>query len=100
MFGELFEKLDQAIHNNGDLQSFPGNKNPRKFLPSVCSSLLKFDKAVEVNFGLSQATLQRFKTVMLCVYEGHLLIIADVFQAVHGSVTFVPVLTYCVNENL
>ena len=65
VFGEMFEKLDQALHYNGDLQSLAGNKNPRKYLPSIFFSVQKSDKAVQVSCGLSQTTTQRLETVML-----------------------------------
>ena len=96
----MFEKLNQSRHYNGDLQLLAGNKNPRKYLSLICFSLQKCYKAVQVSCGLSQTTLQRFETVMLCPYGGHLSIIADVFQTGHGSVNFAPVLTFSLNENL
>ena len=100
MFGEMFEKLDQALHYNGDLQSLAGNRNPKKYLPSICFSVQKCDKSVQVSCGLSQTTMQRLETVMLGPYGGHLLIIADIFQTGHGSVNFPPVLNFSLNENL
>ena len=96
----MFEKLDQALHYNGDLQSLAGNRNPMKYLPSSCFSVQKCDKAVQVSCGLSQTTMQRLETVMLGPYGDHLLINADIFQTGHGSVNFPPVLTFSLNENL
>ena len=55
VFGELFEKLDQAIHYNVDLQPIAENKYPEKFLPAICFSV-KNVTSVQVNCGLSQAT--------------------------------------------
>ena len=80
--------------------NFSKTKNPRKFSPSICFSVEKCDKAIQVNCGLSQATMQRLETVMLGPYAGHLLIIADIFQTAHGSVNFAPVLTFSLDENL
>ena len=102
VFEELFEKSDQAIHYNGDSQlqwSIAGNKYLRKFLPSICFSGQKCDKAVQVQCGVTQTTMQCLENVMLCPYEGHLLIIADIFQTGHGSINFAPVLTFSRNEN-
>ena len=98
MFGQMFEKLDQALHYNGDLQSLAGN--PRKNLPSICFLVQKCDKAVQVSCGLSPTTLQRLETVTLGPYGGHLLIIAIIFQTGHGFVNFPSVLTFSLNENL
>ena len=64
-FGEMFEKLDQALHYNGDLQSLAGHKNQSKYLPSICFSVQKCDKAVQVCCGLSQTTMQRLENVIL-----------------------------------
>ena len=100
VFGERFEKLDQILHYNGDLQVLAGNKNPRNYLPSICFSVQKCDEAVQVSCRLSQTTMQRLETVMLGPYGGHLLIIADIFQTGHRSVNFPPVLTFSLNENL
>ena len=100
VFGEMFEKLDQARHYNGDLQSLAGNKNPRRCLPSICFSAQKCDKVVQVSYRLSQTTMQPLETVMLGPYGGHFLIIAYIFQTCHGSINFPPVLTFSLNENL
>ena len=91
---EIFEKLDQAVQYNCD----PPNRNPKKLLPSICFSVQKCDKAVQVSSGLSQGTIQRLENVMLGPYGGHFLLIADIFQTGHGSLNFVPVLTFSLNE--
>lgn len=100
LYGEMFEKLDQAICYNGDLLAANGHKNTRKLLPSVCFSVQKCDKAVQVSTGMSQRTLQRLENVVLGPYGGHLFIIADIFQTGHGSLNVSPTLTFSLNENI
>ena len=58
VFGELFDKLDQAIYYNDDLQSIAGNNYSKKFLPSIYFFVQKYDQSVPVSCGLSQATMQ------------------------------------------
>ena len=55
---------------------------------------------MQVSSGLSQETMQRLENVMLGPYGGHFLLIADTFQTGHGSLNFVPVLTFSLNENV
>lgn len=99
-YGEIFEKLDQAIVYNGDLQAVNGHKNLKKLLPSVCFSVQRCDKAVQVNFGPSQTTMRRLEDVVLGPYGGHLLMIADIFQTGFGSIDVSPTLTFSLNENV
>ena len=94
VFGEMLDKLDQALYYNGDLQSLAGNENPREYLPSICFSVQKCDKAVQVSCGLSQTTKQRLETVILGHCGGLLLMIANISQTGHGSVNFPPVRTF------
>ena len=75
---EIFEKLDHAIQYSCD----PPNRNQKKLLLSICFSVQKCDKAVQVSSGLSQGTIQRLENVMLGPYTGHFLIIADIFKLV------------------
>ena len=75
--GEIFERLDQAIQYNGDFVT--SSRNPKNDWPSVCLSVQKSDKAVQVNSGLSQTTMQSWESVMLGHYGGQLLLIADFF---------------------
>ena len=76
VFGELFEILDQAINYKGDLQSIAGNEYPSKIVPSICFSVQKCDKAVEVKCGLNQPTMWRLADVMLGPSGGHVLFYA------------------------
>ena len=62
-------------------------------------SVQKCDKAVQVSSGLGQGTIQRLENVFLGPYGGHFLLIADIFQSGHGSLTFERVLTFSLNEN-
>ena len=94
--GEFFETLDQAVRYKCD----PPNRNPKKLLPSICFSVQKCDKAVQVSSGLSQIPIQRLENVMLGPYFGHFLLIADIFQTGHGSLNLVPVLTFSLNGNV
>ena len=55
---------------------------------------------MQVSSGLSQGTIQRLENVMLGPYGGHFLLIADIFQTGHGSLNFVPLLTFSLNENV
>ena len=63
-------------------------------------SVQKFDEAVPVNYGLSQATMHRLEKVMLGPFGAHLLIIDDILRTGHGSVSFVSVLTIPPNEKI
>ena len=44
--------------------------------------------------------MQRLETVMLGPYEAYRLIIADIFQTGHGSVSFAPKDTFSLKGNL
>ena len=94
--GEIFEKLDQAVQYNCETP----NRNLKKLLPSICFSVQKCDKAVQVCSGLNQGTMQRLENVMLGPYGGQFLLISDIFQTGHGSLNVVPILTFSLNETV
>ena len=74
--GDIFEKVDQAIKYNCE----PPTRNPKKLLPSICFSVQKCDKSVQVSSALNQRTMQRLEIVLLGPCGGQFLLIADIFS--------------------
>ena len=91
MFGEVFEKLDHAITYNDDVNANSGLKNLKRLLPSICFSVQKANKAVQVNSGLTQTTLERLEKSLHGPCGGYLYSIIDIIHSGCGYINDSPI---------